>query len=276
MKTAKSLFILICFPAIVLSQNITVGQQQGPGIIYRDIEDINLHGTEWEYDEAYLDVNEDGIDDLRFLGYAVYYSHLNYYFSDASVKGISGTNICICPELDNWVDNLALSTAINDQMDWGAAATSFLLNHHSSEGVAGLFNGDGYLAFRIYEPDMIYGWMKVFINCNGFDAYITIYEYAYYDTGLAGIREIDRIENLAVGPNPFAHSTTLSYTLGQPEDVQFTVYNVQAQVVFHMQEKQEKGRHELQWNAMGVPAGTYYYRIAAGARIGSGKMVKVE
>ena len=83
-------------------------------------------------------------------------------------------------------------------------------------------------------------------------------------------------DQITVFPNPFTASTTLFYTLDQPENVQFTVYNVQSRIVFMMREKQEKGEHRLQWNAEGLPAGMYYYSIQAGDIMGSGKMILLD
>jgi len=79
-----------------------------------------------------------------------------------------------------------------------------------------------------------------------------------------------------LSPNPFHTNTTLTYTLDKPGNVQFTVYNLQSQVVFMMQEKQEKGEQHVQWNAEGLPAGMYYLRIQAGERLGSGEIIKME
>ena len=45
------------------------------------------------------------------------------------------------------------------------------------------------------------------------------------------ISEIHLFNGLKVSPNPFTTSTTLSYTLDKPENVQFTVYNVQSKIV---------------------------------------------
>jgi len=81
---------------------------------------------------------------------------------------------------------------------------------------------------------------------------------------------------LTVSPNPFTTSTTLSYTLEKPENVQCAIYNVQSQIVYRMEEKQDKGEQQIQWNAEGLPAGMYYFRIQAGKMIGGGKMVKME
>lgn len=78
-----------------------------------------------------------------------------------------------------------------------------------------------------------------------------------------------------VYPNPFTTSTTLSYTLDKPCNVQFTIYNLQGKIVEIIQKNQEKGEQQVQWNAEGLPAGMYYFRIQAGDKTGSGKMIKM-
>ena len=81
------------------------------------------------------------------------------------------------------------------------------------------------------------------------------------------------LENLSVSPNPVITITTISYTLVKPQDVHFTVYNVQSQIVSTMQERQDAGEQKIQWNAEGMPAGMYYYRIVAGKQTASGKLI---
>ena len=78
---------------------------------------------------------------------------------------------------------------------------------------------------------------------------------------------------LIISQNPFTTSTTLSYTLDKPGNVQFTIYNVQSQIVFMMQEKQLKGEQQVQWNAEGLPSGMYYFRIQAGQGIAVRKLI---
>ena len=77
-------------------------------------------------------------------------------------------------------------------------------------------------------------------------------------------------------PNPFTTSTTLSFRLSKPENIQFTVYNVQSMIVYTIEEWREKGEQKIHWNADGLPAGMYYFRIQAGDKVGGGKMVKME
>ena len=81
---------------------------------------------------------------------------------------------------------------------------------------------------------------------------------------------------LQISPNPFTTSTILSYTLERPKNIRFTVYNVQSKIVFTMQEKQDKGEQRIQWNAEGLTAGMYYFRLQTGDKVGGGKMVKME
>jgi hypothetical protein len=80
-------------------------------------------------------------------------------------------------------------------------------------------------------------------------------------------------EWFSITPNSFTTATTLSFRLSKPDNVQFTVYNVQSQIVYQVQERQEKGEQQIQWNAEGLPAGMYYFRIQAGDMVGGGKMV---
>jgi hypothetical protein len=80
---------------------------------------------------------------------------------------------------------------------------------------------------------------------------------------------------LTIYPNPFTTSTTLSYNLDKPENIRFTVFNVQSQIVYTIEENQEKGEQKFQWNADGLPAGMYYFMLQAGEMAGVGKMVKM-
>jgi polyhydroxybutyrate depolymerase len=89
------------------------------------------------------------------------------------------------------------------------------------------------------------------------------------------INELYEIVNLSLCPNPFTTSTTLSFRLEKPENMRFTVYNLQSQIVFSIEERRYKGRQEILWNAEGLPAGIYFYRLNAGDRIASGKLVVV-
>jgi hypothetical protein len=90
------------------------------------------------------------------------------------------------------------------------------------------------------------------------------------------VEERFKLEDCTISPNPFTTVSTLSFRLFKPENVQFTVYNVQSKIVYTIVEKQDAGEQQIQWNAEGLPAGMYYFRIQAGEKSGSGKVVKVK
>jgi hypothetical protein len=83
------------------------------------------------------------------------------------------------------------------------------------------------------------------------------------------------IESNSVSPNPFTNSTTLSYTLSKPATVTITIFNPHGQLIEKIEQEQPIGEQQVIWNAEGLPAGMYYYRIQAGEKIGNGKMVKM-
>ncbi|TDI85001.1 MAG: T9SS type A sorting domain-containing protein, partial [Caldithrix sp.] len=67
-------------------------------------------------------------------------------------------------------------------------------------------------------------------------------------------------------PNPFNPSTTIEYTLPEAADVKLEILNSRGQrVSLLLNERQNKGRHQLTWNANGHSSGTYFYKIKAGS-----------
>jgi hypothetical protein len=89
------------------------------------------------------------------------------------------------------------------------------------------------------------------------------------------LNDQDILHDLSLAPNPFFISTTLSFRLYKPENLHFTVYNVQSKIVYSIEERRNAGEQQIQWNAEGLPAGLYFYRLVAGDRVASGKLVKV-
>ena len=71
-----------------------------------------------------------------------------------------------------------------------------------------------------------------------------------------------------LSPNPFTTSTTLSFRLGKPENLQFTVYNLQSvsikiydlfgrEVATVVDEVMQPGEHVVRFDAGSLPAGVY-------------------
>jgi hypothetical protein len=74
-------------------------------------------------------------------------------------------------------------------------------------------------------------------------------------------------------PNPFTTTTTLTYTLSKPSKVTIRIFNTQGQLVDMIEQEQPKGPQQIQWDADGLPAGMYYFRVQAGDMVGGGKTV---
>ncbi|PIQ60918.1 MAG: hypothetical protein COV99_09935 [Bacteroidetes bacterium CG12_big_fil_rev_8_21_14_0_65_60_17] len=68
-------------------------------------------------------------------------------------------------------------------------------------------------------------------------------------------------------PNPFMGATAIQFSLAKSESVRLSVYNVLGQEVAVLVdgETMPAGRHEVVFNASGLSAGMYMYRIEAGS-----------
>jgi hypothetical protein len=82
-------------------------------------------------------------------------------------------------------------------------------------------------------------------------------------------------------PNPFNPTTTIKYYLPSQELVRLAVFDASGKLVVTLVDRmQEKGSHSVDWkgvNASGaqVRSGVYFYRLAAGAKTLTQKMVLV-
>ena len=74
--------------------------------------------------------------------------------------------------------------------------------------------------------------------------------------------------NFSLGnyPNPFNPSTTIQYTLSQPENVKLVVYDILGKEVKTLvNESQGPGTHNVVFNAGNLSSGIYFYSITAGS-----------
>lgn len=75
-------------------------------------------------------------------------------------------------------------------------------------------------------------------------------------------------------PNPFNPETVISYELARGGKVELRIYDILGnEVTVLKNEYQSHGRHEVRWNASGLPSGIYIYRIKADEFSSSGKMI---
>jgi hypothetical protein len=66
-------------------------------------------------------------------------------------------------------------------------------------------------------------------------------------------------------PNPAKGMSEFTYALPVPREVDLSVYNIQGQLVKRLVSGYKTpGYHTAQWDASGIPAGVYLYRLSAG------------
>ncbi len=79
----------------------------------------------------------------------------------------------------------------------------------------------------------------------------------------------------ANAPNPFTSQTVLGFHLERPQQVRFTVIDpLGRELEVLARGKLPEGNHTFTWNAAGLPAGIYYYRLDTEEGVYSGKMIR--
>ncbi len=78
--------------------------------------------------------------------------------------------------------------------------------------------------------------------------------------------------SVRVFPNPApASEVTVAYQLEEAAEVSLEVYDINGRLVNRIQEGLRiAGAHQLRWNAAGMPAGMYAYRLRAGKALATG------
>ncbi len=108
---------------------------------------------------------------------------------------------------------------------------------------------------------------------------------AYYavQAALEGLSGIDEPEKdisafkLYNNPNPFVSTTSISFGLPLKSHVNLKVYNLSGQEISTLVTgDMETGRHTVEWNASGLPAGIYFCHMVAGDFVGKQKMMLVK
>jgi uncharacterized delta-60 repeat protein len=78
-------------------------------------------------------------------------------------------------------------------------------------------------------------------------------------------------------PNPFQHSTLISYSLPVATQVTLSIYDLTGRLVeTPVNEIQQPGIHQVRWDRQDNPSGVYFYRLEAGEFVETRKMVLVD
>jgi hypothetical protein len=251
------------------AQSIVAGQISGENIIYHDIEDVEVSSSFW-WDEDYesLDLNDDGVNDLTLMTNWIYYSHTNSQSLDARGNPLGGLEYSSLSDNPTWIKKHDAGEVINNSLNFHAENGLFF-SQYSSKDAAGNFNGEGYLAYRICNPDTLYGWLRMLCNVSFSGAYLTAYEYAYVinPTGMPQEKEITFGNIIRISGN------TLLINLPEyqfPRACQLYGFEVTGRQVFQF--NLMPGSHSL--NISGYTRGLYILRIEdTHGRTFSGKMV---
>jgi arabinoxylan arabinofuranohydrolase len=74
-------------------------------------------------------------------------------------------------------------------------------------------------------------------------------------------------------PNPFNPSTTIQFSVSRSTFVTLKVFNLLGQEIATLAAQEFRaGSYSLNWNAIGVPSGVYFYRLVAGSFLETKKM----
>jgi len=109
------------------------------------------------------------------------------------------------------------------------------------------------------------------------EAETTVVNFQFPSVGVPEGREakIPKVFSLSQNyPNPFNPVTTIKYGLPQGAYVSLTIYNIAGQrVTTLVNEEQQAGYHEVNWDGKGMASGIYFYRIQAGQFTQTRKMI---
>jgi hypothetical protein len=90
-------------------------------------------------------------------------------------------------------------------------------------------------------------------------------------------RRSSAIQFAAELPNPFNPSTTIRYALAQGGHVSLKIFNLNGQEIATLVDgKQNAGEHLIHWHADSLPSGIYFYRLQAGEKLETRKMILMQ
>ncbi len=99
--------------------------------------------------------------------------------------------------------------------------------------------------------------------------------YTYIPTGIEQQTDVIKLYVLSNNyPNPFNPSTTIKYQIPKRSNVIIKVFSLLGEEVkMLMNEEQEAGIYEIEFNAKDLPSGVYFYQLRAGDFIQTMKMI---
>jgi hypothetical protein len=98
--------------------------------------------------------------------------------------------------------------------------------------------------------------------------------YEYSNVIEVDVRSIDEFVLQQNFPNPFNPVTTVGYILKEKSNAKLILLNtVGEEIAVLVNEEQDKGFHKVDFNAINLPSGVYFYQLKAGDYINTKKMI---
>jgi hypothetical protein len=165
---------------------------------------------------------------------------------------------------DIYAQRIASNAAIN----W--AATGYAICTIGNDQLNPMIVSNGNLGAIVVWQDYRSG--------NNFD----IYEVGFNTTGVIAIEnggtsipsEFTLSQNY---PNPFNPVTVISYQLAKASNVKLTIYDALGQnVSILIDQSQNAGNYNIEWDASAYPSGVYFYRLEAESFVSNKKMILIK
>ncbi|HUT64437.1 MAG TPA: T9SS type A sorting domain-containing protein, partial [Anaerolineae bacterium] len=81
----------------------------------------------------------------------------------------------------------------------------------------------------------------------------------------------------SVYPNPFNSQTRITFEVPERGEISFKVFDQTGREVFSSpQSMREAGTQSFEWNARGLPSGSYLFKLYYGDKVQSAKLVLVK
>ncbi len=165
---------------------------------------------------------------------------------------------------DIYAQRIASNAAIN----W--AATGFAICTIGNDQLSPMIISNGSLGANVVWQDYRSG--------SNFD----IYEMGFNTSGLVAVEKGGTTEPLEYTlsqnyPNPFNPVTVINYQLSKTGNVKLSIYNALGQEVnLLVNESQNAGNHQIEWDARAFPSGVYFYRLESGSFVSNKKMMLIK
>ncbi len=132
-----------------------------------------------------------------------------------------------------------------------------------------------------WDPALAVSDGHVYIVWNAYrgmpDSSALYFSYSPYEpTSVGNQRDTNLPDNIELSayPNPFNSSTVIEYDLAVPSEVSIGIFDILGRRVETIEQgRQPAGNHSVIWDATGQSSGIYFYRLKAGDKTETRKMI---